>query len=270
MSSYAERFEMVARLKEIMQSFASGRSVTEEEYLELRGRLYADQAIRRHLPEFVVKYRTLRDFWPYIKSIDPTYAGRRQYLADAFSNLLDMLEEAIVSSSDNGLVRPQVEEEVLPMVKTDLALQGEKVFIVHGRDEHMKEAAARLVLELGLLPIILGEEVDQGRTIIQKFEDHAREAVFALVLLSPDDVGRLASDEALRPRARQNVILELGYFLAKLGPAKVCAIHKGDVEKPSDIDGRLYKPFDAAGMWRLQVAREMKAAGLPVDLNKLT
>jgi predicted nucleotide-binding protein len=148
---------------------------------------------------------------------------------------------------------------------------GKEVFIVHGRDEHMKEAAARLVSTLGLEPVILHEQANRGRTIIQKFMDHAEKVVYAIVLLTPDDVGRLASGEVgeLNPRARQNVILELGFFLGKLGPDRVCAIQVGNVEQPSDFSGVLYIPYDASGAWRFQVGKEMHEAGIHVDLNKL-
>lgn len=151
------------------------------------------------------------------------------------------------------------------------SFDGREVFIVHGRDEHMKEAVARLVSTLGLEPIILNEQVNLGRTIIQKFMDHANKVVYAIVLLTPDDVGRLASEEAgeLKPRARQNVLMELGFFLGRLGPERVCAIRVGNVELPSDYSGVLFIPYDAAGAWRFQVAQEMHAAGIPVDMNKL-
>jgi predicted nucleotide-binding protein len=141
-----------------------------------------------------------------------------------------------------------------------------KVFIVHGHDEALKQEVARFLDKLKLEAIILAEQVSQGRTIIEKFEAHAEEVAFALVLLTPDDLGASASaPDALKPRARQNVILELGYFIGKLGRVRVCALHKGNVELPSDIHGVIYTPV--SGHWRLDVAREMKTAGLPVDLN---
>ncbi len=141
-----------------------------------------------------------------------------------------------------------------------------KVFIVHGHDEALKQEIARFVDKLKLEAVILAEQVNQGRTIIEKFEAHAEEVAFALVLLTPDDVGASASaPDALKPRARQNVILELGYFIGKLGRERVCALHKGNVELPSDIHGVIYTPV--SGHWRLDVAREMKTAGLSVDLN---
>ena len=118
------------------------------------------------------------------------------------------------------------------------------VFIIHGRDEGTKETVARFITKLQLNPIILHEQPNQGQTIIEKFERHA-EVAFAIALLTPDDIGSLVGEEqSLKPRARQNVIFELGYFTGKLHRGRVCALTKGNVEIPSDYDGVLYIPFD--------------------------
>ena len=141
------------------------------------------------------------------------------------------------------------------------------VFLVHGHDEGSRESVARYIEGLGLTAIILHEQASEGRTIIEKLEHHA-DVSFAIVLLTPDDVGA-AHDERdeLRLRARQNVVLELGYFVGKLGRRRVCALHKGSVELPSDYAGVVYIPFDDTGGWRLPLARELKAAGFSIDLN---
>jgi predicted nucleotide-binding protein len=145
---------------------------------------------------------------------------------------------------------------------------GDRVFIVHGRDEAAKEAAARFIAQLGLKPIILHEQPNAGRTIIEKLEGHL-DVGFAVILLTPDDVGGLAGGQPqLRNRARQNVVLELGLFIGALGRARVCALHKGNLELPSDFDGVVYVPMDDAGGWRLLLAREMKQAGFQIDLNR--
>lgn len=144
------------------------------------------------------------------------------------------------------------------------------VFIVHGHDEAAKTKVAYLIHRLGLNPIILNDQVNQGQTIIEKFEQHAAEVGFAVVLFTPDDEGRsLKSESALQPRARQNVILEMGYFVARLGRSKVCPLYTPKVELPSDLLGVAYTPMDSHGAWEMKLAREMKAAGLPVDLNRL-
>ncbi len=153
------------------------------------------------------------------------------------------------------------------LADTKEEVSNNKIFIVHGHDEQVKESTARFVEKLGLEAVILHEQANEGKTIIEKLEKHT-DVGYSLVLLTPDDVGASAGDEVnLRPRARQNVLLELGYMAAKLGRGKVCALKKGDIELPSDFLGVLYVEIDTAGAWRLQVAKELKVAGLSVDLN---
>ncbi len=145
-----------------------------------------------------------------------------------------------------------------------------KVFIVHGQDEEAKLAVKDLLQKLDLEGIVLHEQPNKGRTIIEKFEAHG-DVDFALVLLTPDDIGGPAgtSLDKLKPRARQNVVLELGYFFGHLGRDRVCALLKHDVEIPSDFGGMLWVKMDPAGAWKMEVAREMKEQEIPVDLNRL-
>lgn len=144
-----------------------------------------------------------------------------------------------------------------------------EVFIVHGHDESAKQAVARLIEKVGLEAIILHEKPNKGRTIIKKFEDYSNVG-FAVILLTPDDVGAKKSESSnLKPRARQNVILELGFFLGKLGLEKVCALHKGDIELPSDYDGVIYIELDDKEAWKYKLGNELKAAGYNIDLNEI-
>lgn len=145
------------------------------------------------------------------------------------------------------------------------------VFIVHGHDDGMKQSVARTLEKLGLMPIILHEQPDSGKTIIEKFVRDA-DVGFAVVLLSPDDMGYKKDDgaEKAKPRARQNVILELGYFVGRLGRDKVMALKRGDdLELPSDLSGVVYTPFDDHGAWEMKLLKELKAAGYNVDANHL-
>lgn len=175
------------------------------------------------------------------------------------TSLRDFLEEKL---KDLETTSPSKVEDVL---RTET---GRKVFIVHGHDELSRETVARFISALELDPIILHEQANQGNTIIEKLETHIR-VDFAVVLLTPDDIGYPADDpKQARPRARQNVILELGLFLGSLSRKRVCALYKGDVEIPSDYSGVLFIPMDNAGAWKLKLAKEMKQAGMDVDMNK--
>ena len=143
------------------------------------------------------------------------------------------------------------------------------VFIIHGRDKGTRETVARFIEQLELNSIILDEQPNQGQTIIEKFEQHAK-VEFAIALLTPDDTGGLSEDEqSLKPRARQNVIFELGYFTGKLGRSRVCALTKGHVDMPSDYYGVLYIPFDESGGWKMKLVQELRNAGFDVDANRV-
>ncbi|MGG4402534.1 nucleotide-binding protein [Paenibacillus amylolyticus] len=137
-----------------------------------------------------------------------------------------------------------------------------KVFIVHGRDEQAKFEAELLLHRIGLEPIILSLMPNQGMTIIEKFIKYS-DVKFALVLLTPDDVGALNEDEAkLLPRARQNVIFELGYFYGKLGRDNVCCVVKSKVEIHSDIAGVVYTSYsNSLDEIKMELYKELAAAG---------
>jgi predicted nucleotide-binding protein/CheY-like chemotaxis protein len=152
---------------------------------------------------------------------------------------------------------------------TAIARVRSSVFIVHGHDDEAKESVARFIERIGLQAIILHEQATLGKTIIEKFEAYS-DVRFAVILLTPDDVGAPRSTpKALKSRARQNVIFELGFFVAKLGRRNVCALYKEGVEVPSDIQGLLYITMDTNGAWRLTLAREISACGVAVDMTKL-
>jgi len=155
---------------------------------------------------------------------------------------------------------------------------GNKVFIVHGHDDTTKQTVARFLEKLDLDVVILHERPDKGKTIIEKLESNSSEVDigYAVVLLTPDDVGRANlkpnksnSLQMLYYRARQNVIFELGYFIAKLGRERVRAIYIEGVQLPSDYQGVLYTKLDDSGSWKLELASEIKAAGINLDMNKI-
>lgn len=143
-----------------------------------------------------------------------------------------------------------------------------KVFLVHGHDDAARETVARFLEKFDLEVIILRDEPDKGRTIIEKIEDYS-DVGFAVVLLTPDDKGTSISKEEYNSRARQNVIFEWGYFIGKLGRDRVSALYKEGIEMPSDYSGVLYIQFDDNDGWQMRLAREIGEAGLDIDLNKI-
>jgi predicted nucleotide-binding protein len=173
----------------------------------------------------------------------------RQRSIQLLTAAISLLEERSESVRSAQVEPPAAQKEL-----------SNRIFIVHGHDNEPKEAAARYLTALGFKPIILHEQVSKGRTIIEKFRDEAADVGFAVVLMTEDD--EAASG---RKRARQNVVLELGFFLGALGSSNVAVIVKGDVEKPSDYDGVVYIPFDAN--WQIRLAKEIEAAGFSIDWN---
>jgi predicted nucleotide-binding protein len=144
----------------------------------------------------------------------------------------------------------------------------DRVFIVHGHDDATKQMIAQFLKEIGLEVVILHEVPNKGRTIIEKFEAHSS-VEYAVVLLTPDDVGGLKSEpDKQSQRARQNAIFEMGYFFGSLGRGKTCALLHHGVEQPSDLHGILYIPLDQEGEWKLRLAKELKAAGLNVNWDR--
>lgn len=141
----------------------------------------------------------------------------------------------------------------------------DKVFIVHGHDNALKQSVARIVEKQGLEAIILSEQANQGQTIIEKFEEHS-DVSGAICLFTTDDLGRAKSNETEQKRARQNVVLETGYFMGKLGRNRVVILADEGVEMPSDLSGVVYTN---TGNWQVDLLKDLKAMGYNVDFNKL-
>ena len=180
-------------------------------------------------------------------------------------HLQGLVAKAIAQSANSpqALASPQY---IQPTINID----SRKVFVVHGHDDATKTKTARFLEKLKLKPIILHEQPSSGRTIIEKFETYSDDIAFAVILLTPDDLGSSAqTPKDMSSRARQNVVMELGYFLGRLGRSRVCALHKGQIELPSDYQGVQYIEFDDAGAWQGRLAQEFVQAKLPIDLTGL-
>ena len=141
-----------------------------------------------------------------------------------------------------------------------------KVFVSHGHDDKAKTDVKSFLESSGLEPIVLADQPNAGRTIFEKFEDYG-DVGFAIILLTADDIGRAKSniDEDMRLRARQNVIMELGYFMAKLGRGRVCALLQDGVEIPSNISGIVTIRFAVEKKWQDELRRELEYAGLKLE-----
>jgi predicted nucleotide-binding protein len=149
----------------------------------------------------------------------------------------------------------------------DISGNSRVVFVVHGHDDASREAVARFLEKIQFTAVILHEQANQGKTIIEKIESHS-DVGFAIVILSPDDLGGKKGEEQ-KPRARQNVLLELGYFIGRLGRKRVCALMVGKIDIPSDFAGAVWVPFDSSNGWQIALAKELRALGYEIDFNRI-
>ena len=151
-------------------------------------------------------------------------------------------------------------------VKADM--ENKDVFIVHGHDGGLKNEVARFITDMGYNPIILHEQPNTGKTIIEKIEAFTN-VCYAIVLYTPCDKGASKDCPNVQPRARQNVVFEHGYLIGKLGCERVCALIKEEVEKPGDVDGVVYVSYDGRGAWKKDIAKEFNTLGMHFNPNAL-
>lgn len=183
--------------------------------------------------------------------------------------LVESEEEKLAQSASQQEEKANPPQQQKTDVPTAAAGTGKpRVFIVHGHDDAAKLEVARTLEHAGFAPIILHEQANSGKTIIEKIEAYT-DVCFAVVLYTPCDLGQAQKDKRGRPRARQNVVFEHGYLIAKLKRERVCALVKDGVEIPGDMSGVVYIPMDSNGGWKMQLAAEMRAVGLKFDLNTL-
>lgn len=180
---------------------------------------------------------------------------------DKAGNLIDtIIEEFKLFPEDITMNTINKEQE---------SINRSKVFIIHGHDDGAKNEVARFVEKLGLEAVILHEQVNSGDTIIEKLEKHT-DVGFAIVLYTSCDIGGVKTEpDKLKPRARQNVVFEHGLLIGKIGRANVIALVKEEVEIPNDVSGVVYETMDSKGAWKFQLAREIKASGYDIDMNKV-
>lgn len=180
------------------------------------------------------------------------------WTSDAVGRLASLLNQLEIIPEDS--LSSQIPEQGTVQPK-----RANSVFLVHGHNETMLAQVEAFLRKLKLQPVILKDEPNKGQTIIEKLEFNA-DVGYAIVLLTADDEGKEKGAPSLGPRARQNAILELGYFMGRLGRRKVCAICEKSVELPSDYSGVVYIESEN---WQLPLSKELHSAGLKFDPNNV-
>jgi predicted nucleotide-binding protein len=190
----------------------------------------------------------------------------QDWTTGSFSTYINDIEHRAFGVS---FVREDIERMIPADAPSDTqqpTSDSKKIFLVHGRDDAAKNEVELFLRAIGLDPVILHKRPNAGRHLLTKFREESEGANFAVVLMTPDDVGGIA-DPAVgsQPRARQNVVFELGFFIGKLGPANVAALMAPAVEKPSDFDGIAYIPYSVGSSWKNELARELHHAKVRFD-----
>ena len=198
-----------------------------------------------HIPTNIIMYVSPEDIVSYDK-----------YTKDITKEILEEARK-VKNEIKNGIRNSMIKNESYS-----------QVFIVHGHDELAKTEVARFIEKLGFEAIILSEQPNEGKTIIEKIEEYSS-VDFGIVLYTPCDVGAENGSKDFKSRARQNVVFEHGFLIGKLGRDRVHALKKNNVETPNDISGIVYTNMDEGKAWQFEIAKEMKKIGYNIDLNKL-
>lgn len=210
------------------------------------------------IEQFILFKKEKTDFKGIIQSMRVSKFSKNNI--EKISHAIELHNQKTFSNQEPRKVTPKLNEP-----KDNF---NNKVFVVHGQNDAIRESVARVLEKLGLDAIILTEKPNSGKTIIEKFEKHS-DVGFAIILLTADDEGYSKKNSTKRNRARQNVILELGYFIGKLGRGRIAPIYEEDVELPSDLHGITYIAYNQSNSWRFELIRELKEAGYKVDANKI-
>ncbi|MDQ3267191.1 MAG: nucleotide-binding protein [Pseudomonadota bacterium] len=211
------------------------------------------------------------DFWG-VMSIGMYEVSLGERIADKYKDIDKKIHriDSLIERLELIPIAVQVAESEQQMPTTN-SPKTKKVFVVHGHDEVAKTSLEVFLHEIGLEPIVLHRQADQGLTIIEKFEKYS-DVGYAFILLTPDEVAYVAADsekpEASRKtelRARPNVIFEFGYFVGKLGRSRVCCLYTGNVSLPSDLSGMIYKRYEKSiEEVAYSVIKDLKATGYGV------
>lgn len=215
----------------------------------------AERFLIKRFGEASFEYKKLKD----TRFIPPVYVTD--------SEIIRKCKEGLVATKlifNTYLTEMQAEEQPTSVVVQKNS-NFDKVFIVHGHDSGLKHEVARLVEKQGLTAVILSEQANTGKTIIEKFEKYS-DVSGAICLFTADDIGHAKTDENPQARARQNVVLETGYFMGKLGRNRIVILADKGIEIPSDLSGVVYTDTTS---WQIDLLKDLKAMGYTVDFNKL-
>ena len=192
------------------------------------------------------------------------------------ATVLKLSNGCLINIWDSGKVSYQgknIDSVKALFLNGENASNNNKVFVVYGHDYIARTQLEAMLRRWDLQPLILDQLVSSGQTVIEKLEEYTSQVNFGIVLATPDDMGYAKeSEDKKKYRVRQNVVLELGMLLSKLGRKRVAILlSQAEVmESPSDIEGLIYIPFkDNVEEAKLSLAKEMQNNGYKLDISKL-
>lgn len=175
-------------------------------------------------------------------------------------------------NSGTYVIQGKAQDEVKAVIDNPTISDSKKIFVVYGHDEIARTQLEAMLRRWDLEPIILDQQASGGQTIIEKLEEYTSDVGYAIILATPDDEGKAKTESSYKSRVRQNVVLELGMFLAKLGRNRVAILLKEatEFEKPSDIQGLIYIPFkDKVDEGAVSLIRELSRQGYKIDSGRI-
>lgn len=222
-----------------------------------------------HVPYWIEADDT---FYDILKQIGKYVEANHFLNAREYNNSIQKLNTLIgglsgFKSNDDKLLHRKIQKGIAALTRQILD-ENKKVFIVHGRNTIMRDQVTSVLGRLKMDWVVLESEINGGSTIIEKFLENAQHCRYAIILFSADDLGKLNSEnEPLKFRARQNVVLELGFFLAQAGRKNLFILHELNkhIENPSDFNGIVHEVLDDYGAWKGKLIKEMKRSGMYID-----
>lgn len=207
------------------------------------------------------------------------YTSTGKVLIQGKKPVKDKLEEAWITYNGSTPVKTENngQDAPAPHAPANPAIANKKVFVVHGHDTTSREQLELVLHKIGLDPFVLANTGGGGLTIIEALEaeigNNNNQARFGIVLMTPDDMGYSKTDgvENVQPRARQNVVLEMGMLISAVGRGNVAILKKGHLEAPSDAQGILYIPYNEHVKESVpKLADRLRAAGFVLNPENIT
>lgn len=223
---------------------------------------------------YFVPYSTVAEgtFSDMLKSLEDFVEENHFLRAKSYKDSLKTIQIKVhglskFKSNEDRILHKNIQRDIAALARQILD-ENKKVFIVHGRNTAMRHQVTSALGRLKIDWSVLESESNGGNTVIEKFLTNAEDCRYAIILFSADDLGKLNnSEEPLKLRTRQNVILELGFFLAKVGRKNLFILHEvgKDIESPSDFNGIVSEVLDDFGGWKAKLIKEMKKSGMYIN-----